>query len=344
MLYTTRLGRFHAVVTIFAALGILSWIVIPNQNALWRQRVSFESAGCQITDQDRQVMLSVHDNYEAVPLGTKFSPLSDDIAEAVNHNLAAERILITAVVNFGMLEYTLNWAESLRRSGYRRYLVFCIDDKLYDALSSRGLESHAVRIPQDWFHVEVSSMFETYRAANYRAITHAKSLVVERLLHANITVLFSDVDIVVLRPRMLDYLRARLHSRLGTEMFFTIENERNPANVVNSGFYIMKPTKTSLRVIAETIAIQDRMFDNITQQKAMNAALTAVTPAGSPFSSREVGLLDMYLFINGYMYFLEKKYTAQRMGIQPYIVHVNFMVGTAKKDTLKKAGLWYLDS
>ncbi|RUS28532.1 nucleotide-diphospho-sugar transferase-domain-containing protein [Jimgerdemannia flammicorona] len=330
---------------IFVVAALFSWILIPTQYILWRQQEAiFDTEGCQIADDEHQVMLSVHGGYEAMDIGTKYPPPPADIQEAIDRNMVADGILITAVVNSGMLEYTLNWAESLRRSGHNRYLVFCIDSDLYDSLAARGLESHAVRIPQDWFHIEISAEFESYRAANYKAITHAKSLVVERLLHAKVTVLFSDVDIVVLRPNMIDYLRARLRSRRGTEMLFSVENERKPRNVVNSGFYLMKPTNTSLRVISETISLQDRMPNNTTQQRAMNAALLAITPTESPYSSREVELLDMYLFANGLVYFLEEKYTAKKLGIEPFIVHANFMVGSTKKDMLKKEGLWFLDS
>ncbi|RUS15905.1 nucleotide-diphospho-sugar transferase-domain-containing protein [Endogone sp. FLAS-F59071] len=342
-----RYGRIY----MLAALLVVGFISLslrviqdspPIYDGLWGPQDAaslLEITKCAYADND-PIDLA---DYAEVDLHTlpTFPEPPPFVQEALDRNLVAGRYLITTVVNSGMLEYTLNWAESLRLTGYKRFLIFCIDESLFDTLSERGLGDRAVRIPQEWFHVNVSAGFESYRQPEYKAITHAKSLVVERLLHTNITVLFSDVDIVILKPRMLDYFRARLHSRPGTDMLFSVEIERSNTNVINSGFYLMRPTNTSRWVIKETVAIQDHS-PTITQQKAMNAAIRKVTPVGSVATSRHVALLDVFLFPNGYVYFYEQHQSLKALGVDPFIVHANFVIGDGKKEVLKQAGLWYL--
>lgn len=343
-----RYGRIYMLLAVLLVVGFISFLRAmqdspPIYDNLWGPQDAaslLEMTKCAYADEDPMVFADYADvDMQTLPTFSEPPPF---VQEAIDRNLASGRYLITAVVNSGMMEYTLNWAESLRLTGYRRFLIFCIDDALFEALSRRGLGDRAVRIPQEWFHVNVSAGFESYRAPEYNTITHAKSLVVERLLHINITVLFSDVDIVILKPRMLDYFRARLHSRPGTDMLFSVEIERSNTNVINSGFYLMRPTNTSRWVIKETIAIQDRSPDETTQQNAMNAAIRKVTPVGSVATSRHVALLDVFLFPNGYVYFYEQHQSLKALGVDPFMVHANFVIGSEKKEVLKQAGLWYL--
>ncbi|KAF1801872.1 glycosyltransferase family 77 protein [Mucor lusitanicus] len=246
-----------------------------------------------------------------------------------------KKILLMAVVNSGMIDYTLNWIESLRLTRQDdRFLVFAIDQGVVDELASRGYDRQVTLIPNDWFHVPLASDMALWKSNDYRPITHAKSLVVERLLYLGITVWFTDVDIVFLSPFIRQTLLAQMAQRPNTHMIFSQEVDQRS---INSGFYMMKPSKITKQFMDQIIQGQDAT-ETLTQQRVMNSVLRQMYPRDltkSPYR-----LLDLLLFPNGNYYF--KMRLPKRLGIQPLIVHANFLIGDKKKSALKKAGLWYI--
>ncbi|KAF7724741.1 hypothetical protein EC973_000769 [Apophysomyces ossiformis] len=284
-------------------------------------------------------------NLTAIGESTEWTPKIYDepdsvTMDAIERNVMPDpyskgRVLLTAVVNSGMLDYTLNWIMSLERTNHNKFLVFAIDEALEEALISRGYKDHVVRIPPSWFHVALASDFVKWKSNAYRPITHAKSLVVERLLYLDITVWFSDVDIVLTSPYVRDVMLQKMASRPNTDMAFTQEVDHRS---INSGFYIMRPTNVSKQLMHAVIERQDRTRSE-TQQKIMNRIIHSLFPAH--YQERPILLLDMFLFPNGKLYFDRKLPT--KLGFEPLMIHANYRIGDEKKRTLRKAGLWYLD-
>ncbi|ORY91080.1 nucleotide-diphospho-sugar transferase-domain-containing protein [Syncephalastrum racemosum] len=268
-----------------------------------------------------------------VPEG--FAPPPEDLMQKINDNLLDGRVLTVATANFGMRDYLYNWIESLKRTNEDKFLVFCLDDKLYTHLVNAGYEAHAAHIPESWFHQDVPAAFEEYYTPKYRAITHAKTLVVQRLLYLDVTVFFSDVDIVWLRPRMREYVKTFLDIRRETHVIF--QQEGLDERQVNTGFFMMRPTYEMKRLLAETIYIQDTT-DGMTQQGALNKALDALV---LDIRTSSVVLLDVLFFPNGFSYFDND--LPRTRGIDPYILHANYRVGDAKREELRQRGFWYLD-
>ncbi|CDS10991.1 hypothetical protein LRAMOSA03255 [Lichtheimia ramosa] len=253
----------------------------------------------------------------------------------INANLVDGRVLVIATANYGMRDYMYNWIESLKRTNETRYLIFCLDDKLYTHLVNAGYEDHAATIPEEWFHQQVASNFEDYFSPQYKAITHAKTLVVQRLLYLDITVFFSDIDIVWLRPRMREYIKTLLDIREETHVVF--QQEGLDERQINSGFFMMRPYEDMKRMLAETIRLQDSN-EGLTQQGAMNRALD---PMILDLRSTSVVLLDVIYFPNGYAYFDHN--LSNSLGVDPYILHANYRVAGDKKKELETRGYWYVD-
>ncbi|KAI8141041.1 nucleotide-diphospho-sugar transferase-domain-containing protein [Fennellomyces sp. T-0311] len=267
-----------------------------------------------------------------------FAPLSKDMMTIINANVRKakkDKILLTAVVNAGMADYTLNWIESLKRTNLDdKFLVFAIDKELHDIMVENGYAGHVVQIPEDWFHQKLSSDFAKWLDKSYTPITHAKSLVVERLLYADVTVWFSDVDIVFTSPHIYDYLVMKLTSRKSfTELLTTQETEQK---IINSGFYMMRPTDTNKRILSDSIMIQDKE-PKVTQQRAMNRVIDEMNLS---YQTSPIALLDLALFPHGRMYF--ERNTPKKYGFEPLMVHANYRVGDKKKESLQEANLWYL--
>lgn len=275
----------------------------------------------------------------------KWGRLSSEIEDAIAYNVrtakrgaTTERILLTAVANQGMAEYTLNWIASLKKTGLDdKFLVFAIDEEMVKTMEKEGYGKHVVMIPKNWFHRELSGEFEEWLSSGYTPITHSKSLVVERLLYTGVTVWFSDVDIVFTSSSIYDYLLMKLNSRKQTETLFSQETEQK---IINSGFYIMRPTDTNKRILEASIYIQDTEANKkpeVTQQRAMNRVLDDLN---LNYQTSAIALLDLALFPHGRMYF--DRNVPTKYGLTPMMVHANYRKGPNKKKDLQKFGLWYI--
>jgi hypothetical protein len=268
----------------------------------------------------------------------KWGKLSDEMTAVIEKNVrktSKDKVILTAVSNGGMADYTLNWIESLKKTKHHdKFVVFAIDDGMVEVMKKAGYEDHVVLIPETWFHKELSDEFEAWLSDGYTPITHSKSLVVERLLYAGYTVWFSDVDIVFTSPHIFDYLMMKLNSRKGkTEVLFSQETEQD---YINSGFYVMKPSDTNKRILASSIYIQDHE-PKVTQQRAI---IRILEDENLSYHKSSIALLDLMLFPHGRMYFDNNVPT--KYGMTPMIVHANYRKGDKKKEDLKKFGLWYI--
>ncbi|KAI7862110.1 nucleotide-diphospho-sugar transferase-domain-containing protein [Spinellus fusiger] len=267
-----------------------------------------------------------------------FQPPSKSITDIIDSNLRKNQnnnILLTAVANNGMADYTLNWIESLKRCKLdNKYLVFAIDQALVDTMIEKGYGAHVILIPQDWFHQKLDAGFAKWLDKSYTPITHSKTLVVERLLYLNITVWFSDVDIVFTSPYIYNYVNSKLSSRKLTEALFSQEAEQK---IVNTGFYLMRPTDLNKKVLHDSIVIQDKT-PKVTQQGAINMVLDQVNLS---YHDSPIALLDLSLFPQGRLYF--ELNVPHKYGFEPMMVHANYRIGGEKKQSLQDAGLWYLN-
>lgn len=241
-----------------------------------------------------------------------------ELTQKINANLLQDRVLIVATANYGMRNHVYNWIESLRLTGEEKFLIFCLDQKLFDHLTLAGFGDRASLIPDIWFHQQVEADFKTYFSQEYRAITHSKTLVVQQLLYLDINVFFSDVDIVWLRPRLVEYVNTLLQIRPETHVLF--QQEGLNQQEINSGFYLMRPTIEMKRLLAETIHIQDTV-EGKTQQGSMNLALNNLN---MDLRTTSVVLLDVLHFPNGFVYYNHD--LPNKHGIKPFIVHANYLV------------------
>lgn len=247
-----------------------------------------------------------------------FSQPPDDMLNKINDNLQENRVLIVAAANYGMRDHVYNWIASLKRTNEPKFLILCLDDQLYQHLAQTGYEQHAATIPDTWLHQKIDAGFEEYYTQKYRIITHAKTLVVQQLLYLDINVLFSDVDIVWLKPRIREQMYLFLDMRGETHVVF--QQEGSDQKNVNSGFYIMRPSEKMKRLLAATIYFGDQNGD-LTQQGALNKAMGYLDLR---LTTTDVILLDVLHWPNGWIYFTNH-YT-KNLGIEPYIVHANYLV------------------
>lgn len=262
---------------------------------------------------------------------------TDPVTKEKTTTIVNKDVLLITVVSSDMMNYTLNWIESLKRTDQdEKFLAFAIDQAVVDELTQKGYEKNVMLVPKEWLHVPLSSNFTLWKNEDDRPIKQAKSLIVERLLYMNIIVWFSDVDVVFLSPHILDAMLVQITDRPNTHMLFSQEVEQR---TVDSAFYLMKPSKITKQFMARVIEEQDKPTNQLTLQKIMNRVLKSMFPRDyvkSPYR-----LLDLLLYPNGKYFFRMNLPT--RLGFNPMMVHANYLTGDKKKESLIEAGLWFTD-
>lgn len=244
-------------------------------------------------------------------------------------NVESTGSLILAISNSGDYLLTLNFIKSLQLQGYSHFLIACLDVGLYVKLSSMSFVQHIALVPRNWLNEEISSKYVKWDSATYNSLTKSKSLIVQRLLHLNFTVMVNDVDTVWLSPHIIEYIAVLAAS---------------PAELVimdgkseyNSGFYLVKPTSTMLKLFDRAVELQNR-DPNFHDQLALNTAIDQMS-----IKATYICKLDILLFVNGY-FFLTQKYN-EKMNVKPWVVHMNFLIGKSSKiHALKSHKLWFID-
>jgi hypothetical protein len=66
------------------------------------------------------------------------------LIQKAKSNLEMKKFLITAVSNNGNFEFVLNLIASLKTHGYEKFIVICLDIKLYENLVKYGLMDNVV--------------------------------------------------------------------------------------------------------------------------------------------------------------------------------------------------------
>ncbi|KAI9348323.1 nucleotide-diphospho-sugar transferase-domain-containing protein [Pilaira anomala] len=290
---------------------------------------------CQCEEELIEEVDPVKETKAWIDIPDKLPAPPKELLDKIHANLLPDRVLIIATANYGMRNHVYNWIESLKRTGEEKFLIFCFDEKLYEHLKMSGYGDRASLIPDVWFHQEVEAEFKTYFSQEYRVITHSKTLVVQQLLYLEVNVLFSDVDIVWLRPRLAEYVSTLLNIRSETHVLF--QQEGFNQQEINSGFYLMRATDEMKRLLAETIHIQDTV-EGKTQQGSMNAALENLD---LDIRTSSVVLLDVLHFPNGFVYYTHD--LPNKHGIKPFIVHANYLIGEEKKQKLIDSQFWYVN-
>jgi hypothetical protein len=116
------------------------------------------------------------------------------------------RYNIVAVANIGHLNFTLNWVASLRHQLYTKFVIFCLDWRLYSELVEVGLASHLVLGPKTWVKYDIVPAEHKWMMPEYNRLTEAKLRIQLALLKLGYWLIFSDVDSVFLNPNIIDHL------------------------------------------------------------------------------------------------------------------------------------------
>ncbi|KAI7903871.1 uncharacterized protein BX663DRAFT_505519 [Cokeromyces recurvatus] len=263
------------------------------------------------------------------------SPIQPDILDKMNANKYDDHGLIVTVANYDMRMELYNWIQLLEKAEERKFVVFCIDEKLYLHLMVAGYEDKAVLVPQSW----ILSDSDLVNNNNNNTLTDdehsllgqnssiqlslVKIRILQRLVYADphFNILMLDVNQIMIRKRTREYIQALLHIREDTQMIATQDNMNQ--SPISTGLLMVRGTHNEIlkRVLARSIQIQEIEREKINQQEAFIRALDQFS---LNVKTGMMVLLDMLHFPNGNIYFEKKLYKSKHM--KPYIIHVNHKV------------------
>ncbi|ORX45729.1 hypothetical protein DM01DRAFT_258231 [Hesseltinella vesiculosa] len=252
------------------------------------------------------------------------------VRAVIEKNIQQPRTLLTTVATWQQRTDVYNWMASLQKTNETKFVVACLDDQLHHELTLAGYKDHAFLVPPSWLHYGPAT------AQTYQDITpRTSTVIVHQLLHLDITVLYADVDTIWLRPRAREYLCTLIEIRW--DRTHAIFQQHGFGQQVNSGFFLMRPTDVTKRLMAKVIYLQETQTSPaLTQNQAFNQVLDSLT---ADIRSSYVALLDVLHFPNDRAYFDEK--LPAQLHVSPYLVQVRQRNGSNRMTMLKQHKLWF---
>lgn len=252
---------------------------------------------------------------------------------------------IVATANSGHVDFTLNWAASLKRNQFHKFLVFCFDIDLFKVLLEHGLATNAVLAPTAWMVTEknklgvISNVEEKWMSTGYNALTQAKLSIQRELLQRNYSFLFSDVDLVFLSPHTVRHVKLLFGERCTkhnldscfTDFAYMYDQDTD----VNTGFFAVVPTDTMKLVFDRTIAAMGKWG---VDQLGFNYEIRTMMKI--KYSKHFKGL-DKLLYSNGWT--MDRAHLNKKLDIEPLVFHANYVEGKEAKTRMMLAhNFWYL--
>lgn len=187
-------------------------------------------------------------------------------------------------------------------------------------------------MPSTWLP-HVNTINESrYSTKEYNLITQSKSYIVSRLINHNFTVFLTDVDVAWLSPNIVHYIDYNVPHK---DFIYAVDVLSKGENVVNTGFYVARPTNEVKKMFNSITELQKKELGN--DGDFMHLLFTLYPELSCTYGYA----LDKMLFSNGQTYCHHRM--NKKLGIKPLIFHVNYFIGFEKKKrVLIEEGIWFL--
>ena len=231
-------------------------------------------------------------------------------------------IKYVTLTNKGYIEYTNNLLNSIKQNKINIDLsVYTLDTISYDYFSNINVETKLIDSSS---YNEEFSEFELQNSSDFYKIVYFKFFCLNDLLKSSKFVLFLDGDIVIKK----DFSK-KIYEMI-EESDFIAQSNKSPhddnIDEINSGFMLFRSNKKVLRYINP---------DGFSLKKFSKFKFHDQTYINKIKSKFDYKLLDLDDFPNGAHF---KKY---KDGLDPYIIHYNYILGHEKKNQMISDGNWY---
>ena len=99
-------------------------------------------------------------------------------------------VTIITISNYGFINMTLNWILHLEELNFNKFIVFCFDTVLFDALKRNGYETRIAMVPRQWLDFDISVNPSSWETRDYNRITQSKTLIWHHLVKLGHHILF----------------------------------------------------------------------------------------------------------------------------------------------------------
>jgi len=256
------------------------------------------------------------------------------ISKMIIENKINDCTIIT-ICNYGYRNFTLNWIMHLEKYGFKKFVVFCFDTKIFAYLKEKGYKKRIIMVPNEWLDFELSVEFSSWASTNYNHIVQSKTNIWYNLVKLGHNILFSDPDVVWLNKHILEHLDFIFkYSR--AQILFS-QDSQDHTNYYNTGFFYAKSSAYTIDLFMKIIEIQRKDPKNAMEQTILNNLLTK-----NKYNDCRLVGLDPILFASGRIVYQKKLLNI--FTLNPYTVHANYIAGQpAKISALKSSNMWLIE-
>ena len=265
--------------------------------------------------------------------------------EIIKSNLINNEVLVVTVSNNGYEETTLNWILSLKKIKINKFLVICLDQELANYLSHKGYIGNILLAPPDWHGFDLTSHYTLWNTEEFNKIMHARLKIMQKLLEFNVTLLFSDSDVVWLNENVLSHIEF-IYQQSNAEIIFSLIPEINLPHIIAEkkkywyciGFFYVKPNLFTHQLFVDVLEYQ-RLNPNLSEEQNLNLMFYQMPKYKQ---SNKIGTLDPIVFPCGNIWH-EKKLN-EKFKIKPSILHACAIFGKQSKiDAFRQHNVWLID-
>jgi len=239
----------------------------------------------------------------------------------------AKTNLIT-LTNTGYLHFTVNLLESMRKLNIDHLLkIYCIGSECFEFFTEFYPNNSIIQIDssvnnEKWVEYKSCQNPDVVGKKKWADLTSHKFACIQREFDAGNNVIFTDGDIVF-EKNPIPYM----NKFADTDMEFVCQNDccDGSREMFCTGFFFFKCTENTKKIVDfKTIQSEIDSFQNDQQYLRRKAKLM------------KYSYLDLNLFPNG-KFFRDKKPQ------NPFIIHFNYDVGSAKIRRMKIFKKWLID-
>lgn len=236
------------------------------------------------------------------------------------------KIAFITLTNNGYKELTENCIVSLKKLGINDLKVYCIDQECYSSLSSKYDNVFKMDLDEE----DIESNLINFRIGNWSKVVYKKFDIIYKELLENDYVLFTDGDIVYRKKGFLEYALRNIG-----ENDIIIQDDRINNKSINN---VQVQNKIQMCSGFMLIKSNDKMKEIFNPKNIPKLNIECDQYYLNSIKDKfKYKILPMELFPNGSYFRLEKP-------VNHYMVHFNYIIGTRKKEKMKKYGYWLLDS
>ena len=256
-------------------------------------------------------------------------------------------------ITFPLVDHFLNFHCHIKKLKIdKHHLLFAMDEKVYSYLKSLNNSNNNANIWPAYLtykniNANKNTKEQVHGNAEFANFVKAKYIFTIAILRWNINVIYSDVDLAILRDvfEILEDRKKPIYNK--NDILFLSDSHINEHYIGKSfqylctGFYWAKSSEKVIYVFEEMLNYMSHSHNMFRDdQIAANTILYNYREDHKDYNIN-VNTFDSLLFPNGYTYFHEQLLQKLNTYNRPFVVHANYILTQKlKRFHMQVHGLW----